>query len=69
MRGFKDTINHYKSYRAYCEKYGNKKGDALIGMLKDVIIGNLSENETIAMLDADTVVSIIKKKDCNCSEP
>lgn len=56
-------IENYKSYRAYCEKYGDKKGDALIGMLKDIITGNLAENETIAMLDADTVVSIIKKKD------
>lgn len=31
--------------------------------MKDIITGNLSENETIAMLDADTVVSIMEKKD------
>lgn len=55
-------IENYKSFRAYCGKYGDQKGDALIGMIKELVAENLSETETMAMLDADTVVSIIEKK-------
>ncbi len=54
----------YKSYCAYCDKYGDEKGDEVIQMLKTVIVENLSEEETMAMLDADTIVAIIAKKHC-----
>lgn len=52
----------YKSYSAYCEKYGDEKGDEIIHMLKTVIVENLSETETMAMLDEDAIVAIIAKK-------
>ncbi len=54
----------YKSYRAYCEKYGDEKGDEIIHMLKTVIIENLSESETMAMLDEDTIAAILVKGHC-----
>ncbi len=54
----------YKSYCAYCEKYGDEKGDEIIHMLKTVIAENLSETETMAMLDKDTIVAIIAKSHC-----
>lgn len=55
-------LENHKAYRAYCGKYGEKKGDELIAMIKKTVAENLSETETIAMLDEFTIVSIIEKK-------
>ena len=54
-------FENYKYYRAYCRKYGDEKGDEIIDMLKDVIAENLLNTETMAMLDADTVVAVMEK--------
>lgn len=51
----------YKAYRAYCGIYGDEKGDAVIGMMKDVVEDSLSEKETMAMLDRDTIVAVVEK--------
>ncbi len=45
-------------------KYGDEKGDEIIQMLKNIIIENLSETETMAMLDEDTIVTILAKGRC-----
>lgn len=54
-------FENYKSYRAYCRKYGDEKGDEIIDMMKDVVAENLLKTETMAMLDADTIVSVVEK--------
>lgn len=54
----------YKTYRAYCEKYGDEKGDEIIHMLKTTIVENLSETETMAILDENTIAAIIEKGHC-----
>ena len=51
----------YKAYRAYCGKYGDEKGDTVIGMMKAVVENSLSEKETMAMLDRDTIVAVVDK--------
>lgn len=56
-------IDSSKSYRAYCEKYGDEKGDAVIGMMKEVVADHLSDMETMAMLDANTIVAVMEKGD------
>lgn len=55
-------VDNYKSYRAYCRKYGDEKGDQFIAALKDVVVSNLSETETMAMLDADTMLAVLEKE-------
>lgn len=55
-------FENYKAYRAYCGKYGDEKGDEMVSAMKEVIADNLADTETIAMLDEDTVVSVIEKK-------
>lgn len=57
-------LENDKAYRAYCRKYGDEKGDAVIEMLKETVVGNVSEKETVTMLDADTIVAIVKKGNC-----
>jgi len=54
----------YKAYSTYCENYGDEKGDAVLAILKDVIEQNLSENESMKVLDEDTILAVLKKKDC-----
>ena len=55
-------IENYKAYLAYCEKYGDEKGDEIIEVMKDVVKKNLSEAETMAVLDKDTIVTVIEKQ-------
>ena len=57
-------LANYKSYRAYCVKYGDEKGDAIIDLMKSVVSENLSETDTMAMLDEDTIVCIVEKDTC-----
>lgn len=56
-------LSPYKAFRAYCEKYGDDKGDAVIRLMQNIITEQISENETVAMLDADTVVCVLEKSD------
>lgn len=58
------TIENYGSYRAYCKRYGDKKGDEIIDMMKDIVAENMSEVDTMAMLDQDTIVCIVEKSNC-----
>lgn len=57
-------IANYKSYRAYCAKYGDEKGDAIIDLMKTIVSENLSETDTMAMLDEETIVCIVEKDNC-----
>ena len=55
----------YKAYRAYCGKYGYEKGDEIINMMKSVVEESLSEIETMAMLDRDTIAAVVEKGSYN----
>lgn len=55
-------IENYKSFRAYCLKYGDEKGDRIIRMMKTIIADQLSKTEVMAMLDEETVVCVIEKE-------
>lgn len=62
---FRVVLFHFencKSYRAYCEKYGYEKGDEVMNMLKELVAGTLTEAETMAMLDEETIVTVIEKE-------
>lgn len=54
-------IENYKAYSAYCEKYGDQKGDEIIEIMKKVVAANLEPTETMAMLDKDTIVTVLEK--------
>lgn len=54
-------IENYKAYSAYCEKYGDRKGDEIIEVMKNVVAENLADTETMAMLDKDTIVTVLEK--------
>lgn len=55
-------VENPKAYQAYCRKYGDEKGDAIIGRLKETVAENLTQTETMAMLDEDTVVAVVEKE-------
>ena len=54
-------IENVKAYRAYCEKYGDEKGNGIIELMKRSVAENLLETEVMAMLDEDTIVTLIEK--------
>lgn len=56
-------MENYKSYLAYCEKYGDEKGDEIVDVMRKVVADNLADTETMAMLDKDTVVTVLEKGD------
>lgn len=57
-------FSSYKAYCAYCEKYGDEKGDRILEMLKNVVEENLSETESAIILDEETVLAVLEKKNC-----
>lgn len=57
-------IDNYKAFRVYRRKYGDEKGDEIIRMIMSIVSESLSETETMAMLDEDTVISIVEKENC-----
>lgn len=58
------SIGNYKAYGAYCEKYGDDKGDEMLNLLKETVISNLTNGETAVMLNRDTVLAAVDKDDC-----
>lgn len=56
-------LENYKAYSAYCEKYGDDKGEEVIALLKNVIEQNLTEGESAVVLDEEMVLSVFEKKD------
>ena len=52
----------YKAYVAYCEKYGDEKGDKIIDVMQNVIEENLSEEETAILLDEDNILTVLGKQ-------
>ena len=52
----------YKAYGAYCEKYGDEKGDKIIDVMQNVIEENLSEEETAILLDEDNILTVLGKQ-------
>lgn len=51
-----------KAYGAYCEKYGDEKGDKLIEVMQNVVEQNLSEEETAIFLSKDNILVILEKQ-------
>ena len=43
-------LENYKAYGAYCEKYGDEKGDEVLEVLQSVVEQNLGENEEAIVL-------------------
>ena len=52
----------YKAYSAYCEKYGDEKGDQIIEVMKNVIDQNLSEEETAIPIGEDSILIVLEKQ-------
>lgn len=52
----------YKAYDAYCEKYGDEKGDKIIEVMQNVVEQNLSEEETAILLDEDNILMVLEKQ-------
>lgn len=57
-------FENYKAYSVYCEKYGDEKGDAVLEVLRNVIKQNLTEGESAVILDDDTILAVLEKKNC-----
>ena len=55
------TFENYKAYNAYCEKYGDEKGDKIIEEMHSIIVQNLSEDETAIFLEEDKLLTILEK--------
>ena len=53
---------NYKAYSAYCEKYGDEKGDRMIEVMQNVIEQNLSEAETAIILGEDSMIAVLEKE-------
>lgn len=56
------TFENYKAYNAYCEKYGDEKGDKIIEEMHNTVMQNLSEDETAIFLDEDRILIILEKQ-------
>lgn len=52
----------YKAYGAYCEKYGDEKGDKIIEVMQNVVEQNLSEEETAILLGEDNILTVLEKQ-------
>ena len=52
----------YKAYAAYCEKYGDEKGDKIIEVMQNVVEQNLSEEETAILLGEDNILTVLEKQ-------
>lgn len=52
----------YKAYSAYCEKYGDEKGDTIIEVMQNVVEQNLSEDETAILLNEDNILTVLEKQ-------
>ena len=55
-------IGSYKALRAYRQKYGEEQGDEILKMMRCVVDENLSKIETMAMVDEETIVSVLEKE-------
>lgn len=55
-------FDSYKSYAAYCEKYGDEEGDKLIGVMQQVIEQNLLEGETAVQVSEDGILAVLEKE-------
>lgn len=53
---------NYKAYSAYCEKYGDEKGDRMIEVMQNVIEQNLSQAETAIILGEDSMIAVLEKE-------
>jgi len=56
------TFENYKAYNAYCEKYGDEKGDKIIEEMHNTVVQNLSEDETVIFLEEDKILTILEKQ-------
>ncbi|MDO5127657.1 MAG: EAL domain-containing protein [Eubacteriales bacterium] len=56
-------IENYKALRAYRREYGDEKGDEIINRIRTIVSENLSDDDTMAMINEDTVICILPEKD------
>ena len=56
-------LENYKAYGAYCEKYGDEKGDEVLEVMQSVVEQNLGENEEAIVLGEDGILTVLEKPD------
>ena len=54
-------IAKHKSYRVYCRKYGNTKGDEVLCLMQDTVRSKLQGRESLFVLDTENVLAILEK--------
>lgn len=55
-------FENYKAYSAYCEKYGDEKGDKIFELMESIVEQNLSDTENAIALGEDGVLSVLEKE-------
>ena len=55
-------FENYKAYGAYCEKYGDEKGDHIIDLIQNIVEQNLLEDESAILLGEDGVLTVFEKE-------
>ena len=56
------NIKGYKSFTAYCEKYGDDKGDELLELFRNIIKNNMEDGETAVVLGKDKVMAAVDRE-------
>lgn len=62
LRAILFKFDNYKAYSAYCDLYGDEKGDRMIEEFKAIIQQNLSEEESAICLGEDSVLVVLEKQ-------
>ncbi len=52
----------YKAYNAFCEKYGDEKGNMFLQAMQKIIEQNLSDKEAAFVIRDDSIVTILEKR-------
>ena len=55
-------FENYKAYSAYCEKYGDEKGDKIFELMINIVEQNLSDTENAIALGEDGVLTVLEKE-------
>ena len=55
-------FENYKAYSAYCDKYGDEKGDKIIKEMQNIVEKNLSEEEIAVLLEEDSILAVLEKQ-------
>ena len=55
-------FENYKAYSAYCDKYGDEKGDKIFELMINIVEQNLSDTENAIALGEDGVLTVLEKE-------